>query len=156
MFIDRMEAQRLCLNWAVDAIRDVPGPVFELGLGNGRTYDHLREKFPNRDIFVFERKVASHPTCVPPDSHLFLGEVLELLFEMRNRFKAQVALIHTDLGGHNEEKNIAFARKLSPLLEPLMCKNGIVVASDTLYVDAWENVALPAGVKPKWGHLYRV
>lgn len=155
MFIDRMEAQRRCLNWAQEAIQDVPGPVFELGLGNGRTYDHMREVFPNRDIFVFERKIASHPSCVPPDSHLFLGEVVEKLVEVRARFDGQVALLHTDLGGHNPEKNIIFARKLSPLLEPLMKAGGIVIATDAMYVDAWTQLDLPDGVKPMWGHLYR-
>lgn len=155
MFIDRMQAQRRCINAAVDLIRDVPGPIFELGLGNGRTYDHLRVAFPNREIFVFERKVASHPSCVPPDSHLFLGEVLDMLDEVRPRFREQVAMIHTDLGGHDEEKNIAFAHELSPLLEPLMASGGIIVASDELYVDAWKVLDLPDGVKPKWGHMYQ-
>ncbi|MBZ0215467.1 MAG: class I SAM-dependent methyltransferase [Fimbriimonadaceae bacterium] len=155
MFIDRMEAQRRCLNHAVDMIRDVPGPVFELGLGNGRTYDHLRELFPDRDIFVFERKVACHPSCIPPDSHLFLGEVTDTLEEVRPRFRNQVALLHTDLGGHSEEKNIAFAQKLSPLLEPLMAEGGIIVGSDQLYVESWQTLELPDGVKPKWGHVYK-
>ena len=41
----RMLAQDLlaCLDWAVAAIGDRPGAIVELGLGNGRTYDHLRQ-----------------------------------------------------------------------------------------------------------------
>ncbi|MGH6887075.1 MAG: class I SAM-dependent methyltransferase, partial [Geminicoccales bacterium] len=42
-FIRRLEAQRACLDLAAARIADLPGPVLELGLGNGRTYDHLRE-----------------------------------------------------------------------------------------------------------------
>ena len=42
-FIRRMQAQRDCLNAAAGLIADVPGVVFDLGLGNGRTFDHLRE-----------------------------------------------------------------------------------------------------------------
>ena len=57
-FIRRVSAQRDCLNAAADLIRDVPGPVLEFGLGNGRTYDHLRSLLPERTIFVFERQVA--------------------------------------------------------------------------------------------------
>ncbi len=54
-FIRRLKAQRACLGLAAELIRDVPGPLLELGLGNGRTYDHLREIMPGREIYVFER-----------------------------------------------------------------------------------------------------
>jgi hypothetical protein len=59
-FIRRVQAQRACLDRAAELIADVPGPVLELGLGNGRTYDHLREQLPARRIFVFERLVQAH------------------------------------------------------------------------------------------------
>ena len=73
-FIARMQAQRDCLNFLKPAVDALPGPILEVGLGNGRTYDHLRDLFPGRDIYVFERKVAAHPDCIPPDDRLFLGE----------------------------------------------------------------------------------
>ena len=76
-FIARMQAQRDCLNFLKPAIDALPGPILEVGLGNGRTYDHLRDLFPGRDIYVFERKVAAHPDCIPPDDRLFLGEARE-------------------------------------------------------------------------------
>ena len=66
-FIARMQAQRDCLNSLKPLIDALPGPILEVGLGNGRTYDHLRQLFPGRDIYVFERKVAAHPECIPPD-----------------------------------------------------------------------------------------
>ena len=66
-FIRRVTAQRDCLNAAAVLVRDLPGPVLEFGLGNGRTYDHLRSLLPDRQIFVFERQVAAHPDCIPPD-----------------------------------------------------------------------------------------
>ena len=55
-FIRRLEAQRACLDRAAALIAGIDGAVLELGLGNGRTYDHLRELFqaPNvhwRDIY---------------------------------------------------------------------------------------------------------
>ncbi len=55
-----MTAQRDCLALAARLVADVPGPVLELGLGNGRTYDHLREILPGREIFVFDRRVAAN------------------------------------------------------------------------------------------------
>ena len=36
------------------------GPVIELGLGNGRTYDHLRERLPGRRIIAFDRVNAGN------------------------------------------------------------------------------------------------
>ena len=43
-FIRRLQAQRACLDRAAELVRDLPGPVVEIGLGNGRTYDHLRRR----------------------------------------------------------------------------------------------------------------
>ncbi len=65
-FIRRMLAQRACLNWAAEAVAGIAGPVLELGLGNGRTYDHLRELLPEREIYVFERPniFAGHTPCL--------------------------------------------------------------------------------------------
>ena len=77
-FIARMQAQRDCLNFLKSAVDALPGPILEVGLGNGRTYDHLRDLFPGRDIHVFERQVAAHPDCIPPADRLFLGEAREL------------------------------------------------------------------------------
>ena len=78
-FIRRLEAQRACLNHAAALIAGVDGAVLELGLGNGRTYDHLRALFPDREIFVFDRRVAAHPDCIPDDAHMILGDVRETL-----------------------------------------------------------------------------
>ena len=46
-FIRRMTAQRDILNQiATQSLLPESGDVLELGLGNGRTYSHLREVFP--------------------------------------------------------------------------------------------------------------
>ena len=49
-FIRRLEAQRACLGEAVRLAKGIDGFVLELGLGNGRAYDHLREICPEREI----------------------------------------------------------------------------------------------------------
>jgi len=54
-FIRRLTAQREALAYATQQIAALPGPVIELGLGHGRTFDHLKMLLPNREIFVFER-----------------------------------------------------------------------------------------------------
>ncbi len=74
-FIRRLEAQRACLDMAAALVGGLDGPALELGLGNGRTYDHLRELCPDRQIYVCERSVAAHPDCVPPSEFLLLGDM---------------------------------------------------------------------------------
>ncbi len=61
LFIDRMVSQRACLDFAIAHTAGMKGPVFELGLGNGRTYHHLVQQMDDRPVYVFERAVASHP-----------------------------------------------------------------------------------------------
>ena len=65
LFIDRMVSQRACLDFAIADTVAMTGPVFELGLGNGRTYHHMRRYVEGRDIYVFERAVGSHPDNEP-------------------------------------------------------------------------------------------
>ena len=77
--IRRLQAQRACLELAADLVRDLEGPVLEFGLGQGRTYDHLREILPGREIFVFEREVAATAERVPENRHLILGDIRETL-----------------------------------------------------------------------------
>lgn len=155
LFIDRMVSQRACLDFAVAQTADLTGPVFELGLGNGRTYHHLREKVAGREIYVFERAVASHPDSTPPDSHVILGEVAETLPAALKRFGASASLIHADLGGHNAAKNDAFARAVSPLIAPLLAPGGLMVSSDRMYFDTLEELPLPPAAVPGRCFVYR-
>ncbi len=155
LFINRMVSQRACLNHAVAMIADLPGPVFELGLGNGRTYHHMVEVMPDRDIYVFERAVASHPDSKPPDEMLMLGDVYETLPAALARFGPTATLVHADLGGHNRAKNDAFARAISPLVEPLLAKGGVMVASDRMYFEGLREVALPADAVPGRCFIYQ-
>lgn len=143
LFIDRMVSQRACLDFSIAETASMSGPVFELGLGNGRTYHHMRQRISGRDIFVFERAVASHPDSTPPDAALILGDVRETLPAALERFGASASLIHADLGGHNREKNDAFARFVSPLVEPLLAPGGLMVSSDRMYFDNLTELDLP-------------
>ena len=56
----RLTAQRDGLNWAAQQISGVAGDVLDLGLGNGRTYDHLREVMPERRVWVMRSPSAHH------------------------------------------------------------------------------------------------
>ncbi len=144
-FIDRLLSQRACLDYAIARTDSLPGPIFELGLGNGRTYDHLREKVGRRQIFVFERQVASNPASTPTDEELILGDMRQTLPEALANFGATASLIHGDFGGHNLEKNDKFAQEISPAIEPLLAKGAIMVSSDRMYFDKLKEMALPEG-----------
>lgn len=155
LFVDRMVSQRACLDYAAGEVAGREGPVFELGLGNGRTYDHMRHVLPGRDIFVFERAVASHPDSTPPDDMVMLGDVFETLPAALERFGATATLIHADLGGHNRAKNDIFARNISPFVEPLLAMGGLMVASDRMYFDGLVAQPLPAGAVEGRCFIYR-
>ena len=155
IFINRMVSQRACLNHAAALTADLPGPAFELGLGNGRTYHHMVEIMPGRDIYVFERAVASQPDSTPPDDRLMLGDVYDTLPAALDRFGATASLIHADLGGHNLAKNDAFARAISPAVEPLLAKGGLMVASDRMYFEDLVEIDLPSDAVPGRCYIYR-
>ena len=57
----RLNAQRDGLNWATAATAGLAGDALEVGLGNGRTYDHLKELMPERRIWV-SRSGAALPS----------------------------------------------------------------------------------------------
>ncbi|MDP1753528.1 MAG: class I SAM-dependent methyltransferase [Reyranella sp.] len=154
-FIARMRAQRDCLNFLKPAIDALPGSILEVGLGNGRTYDHLRDLFPRRDIYVFERQVAAHPDCIPPDDRLFLGEAREALPRAARQLGATAALIHTDLGTGDHAANMAMGAWLGPGLDALVGPGGYVLANQALEVPRWRRLPEPPGVPAGRYFLYR-
>lgn len=154
-FIRRLEAQRACLNRAAELIRDLDGIALELGLGNGRTYDHLRELMPERDIYVCERRVAAHPDCVPPPDKLILGDMRETLVEASGWLSSRVALAHLDVGTGDAAANRALALELLPLLLPLLCPGAVLASDPPLDSPELEPLPLPEAVAPGRYHLYR-
>lgn len=153
--IRRLQAQRACLARAAALIRDLPGPVLELGLGNGRTYDHLRETLPAREIFVFEREVAAHPDCVPPADHLLLGDIHDTLPAAVARFGPRVALVHSDLGTGDAELNARIAAFLASQLPALLRSGGVVISDQDMVPAGAEALPLPEGVAPGRYFMFR-
>lgn len=153
--IRRLTAQRACLDWVASAIGGVPGPVLEIGLGNGRTYDHLCGRLPDREIHVFDRVIAAHPDSVPPDELLYLGELEETLPRAQERIGSGAALAHADLGSGRLEQDRAVAALLSRLLPPLMRPGGFVLSDQELDAAALAPEPLPDGVPPGRYFVYR-
>jgi hypothetical protein len=155
-FIARMEAQRDCLNFLKPKVDALAGPILEVGLGNGRTYDHLRTLFPGRDIYVFERKVAAHPDCIPPDERLFLGDADKTIPQAALELGATAALIHTDLGTGDHAANMKMGEWLGSALDALAARGGYVLANQPLNVGRWQRLPEPPGTPTDRYFLYRV
>jgi hypothetical protein len=128
-FIRRLEAQRACLDATRALIAGLDGPILELGLGNGRTYDHLRGLYPEREIFVFERRPDAHPACMPDPAHLIVGELEDTLPEALRHLPGPAALVHSDIGTGDPLRNARLAAWLTVILPGLLLE-GAAVASD--------------------------
>ena len=146
-FIRRLEAQRACLDHAARLIANLPGNVLELGLGNGRTYDHLRSRLHDRDIYVFDRRVAAHPDCVPPADRLFLGDFLETLPRAAAQLGTGSALAHLDVGSGDVSASQALARSLTPLVLRLLKPGAILISDQPIDDPALEPTPLPGGIE---------
>lgn len=153
--IRRLTAQRDLLNWATEKIAP-SGFVLELGLGNGRTYDHLRTLLPGREIYVFERAPAAHPDCMPPAPYLIVGDLLDTLPAFIDRFgPGSAALIHVDVGTGEEERNRRLAFRISPLLEPLLQLGGLLVADRAFAMPSCSDISAQTGVAEGRYFAYR-
>jgi hypothetical protein len=155
-FLRRITAQRDCLDAAAELVHRVPGPVLELGLGNGRTFDHLRQRLPEREIYVFDRRVAAHPDCVPDGDHMILGDFHDTLGTALERIGRPAALAHCDMGSGKAEADSRLARAVGSLLTPIMVAGGIVVSDQAMTVEGWEPLSLPPGVPPDRYHMWIV
>ena len=146
--IQRLRAQRSCIDDVARRIAGLPGVVLELGLGNGRTYDHLRERLPEREIYVFDRRVAAHPDCIPPDDKLILGDVRETLPAALDRFRGKAALVHADVGTGDVESNRVLAAAISAVIGDFLAPGGYLVCDQQISFPGAEAVPLPDGVAP--------
>ncbi len=154
-FIRRLEAQRACLTLAAEAIGDEKGTVLELGLGNGRTYDHLRECLPKRDIFVFEREVRAHPDCIPDEEHLILGLIEETLPAFAQDRPGEAILAHSDIGTGDAKRNRKLAAWLAKALPALLRPGAWLAADQALPEQAFVQQPLPPGIATDRYFLYR-
>jgi S-adenosyl-L-methionine methyltransferase len=153
--IRRLSAQRDLLNWAAEDIGPT-GLVLELGLGNGRTYDHMRTKLPGREIYAFERSPAAHPDCYPPEGYLIVGDIFETLPVFIERVgQGSAALIHTDIGTGNEEANRRLALRLSPLLDSLLQPGGLLIADRAFEMPSCTDISAQTDVPEGRYFVYR-
>jgi hypothetical protein len=151
----RLQAQHACLGWAAGEIAARPGIVFELGLGHGRTYDHLRTLLPEREIYVFDREVDSFADCVPPPDRLLLGDIGDTLASAAERFGRTVVLAHADTGSYEDSHNLAMRAVLGRLLPAVLAPQAIVLSDLPLEVAGTSLLPLPPGAPEGRYFIYR-
>lgn len=141
-FIARLVAQRSCIDAVAARAAPVGGAVWEVGLGNGRTYDHLRERFAGRDIVVFERQLMAHPDSVPPAGMLRLGDFRDTVPAEAALHPGAVAVIHADVGDGHVERSRALGRWLAPHLVQALAPGGYLMGDQPMPDPALEPIAL--------------
>ena len=112
--IRRLQAQKIALDWSAKNIHKQPGVVLEFGLGNGRTFDHIRKLLPQRDIYVFERKIAAHPDCIPHPAFQFVGDFMDSIPRAIEKLGRSAALAHLDIGTGEKNTIIDLEKKVEP------------------------------------------
>lgn len=151
-FITRLTAQRAVLAFAARALAGVDGPVLELGLGNGRTFDHLRALFPDRRIIAFDRALAAHKTCEPDPADLVLGEIATTARAFAGH---GAALVHADIGTGYADKDAEIIGWLGDVVAPLLKPGGLAASGLPLVDDRLSPLPLPADAPPNGYFLYR-
>ncbi len=154
--VARLATQRACLNHAADLMGAVPGPILELGLGKGRTWSHLVQLFPNRDIFAFDHSLHAPPDLTPPANLLLLGDLRETLEKSKSRFGGSVALIHADIGtadgqGELGDTDLELACFVGDCAAALLAPGGLLVGDREMRPAgdlAFERLPLPVAGLP--------
>lgn len=154
-FIRRMTSQKILLEHLVERVNAVEGPVLELGLGNGRTYDHLREIYPDKEIFVFDHAMSCHPSCAPDAEHMILGDIRDTLAFCGPRVRAKASFAHIDIGSADPTNDMAIVSWLAPLVDQRMAVGGYVLTALQLDLPNFETLDKPAGIHPGRYHVYR-
>jgi hypothetical protein len=137
-------------------IKDYSGDIVELGLGSGRTYDHLRAKAPDRQIHAFDFEIAVHKVIEVDTDHVYLGSIMETFPKFCETQDRKFPLVHLDIGTKNLDRDQALYHKLNPFVLKLINKNSIVVSDRPLELtENWhQNKDLTQGAQWKY-YIYK-
>ncbi len=126
-FIRRLSAQLQCLSWASCQVDGIEGDILDLGLGNGRTYDHLRLLFRGRRCLAAEVDkvcINQHPEI--PRQNIILGDIRETL----SQFAAcSFAVIHCDIGDWEAGVEKKIILEVGSILANLLMPQGVLLSS---------------------------
>jgi hypothetical protein len=151
-FIRRLEAQRRLIAHVRSAIDGLDGPIVEFGLGHGRTYDHLRETFPNRRVVVLDLEAKERHGPLPPPQDLILGDIKET---GRSLIGVGAAFLHSDIGPGDTGKDGGTAVWLPELVPKLLVSGGLALSDEPLPHPQLELLRLPEGIEEGRYYFYR-
>lgn len=151
-----MSAQRTLLDEAAALVADIEGPIVDLGIGNGRTLDHLAALFPERKVFAFGDFIHSAVDVLPPAEQVVVGNIRDTLPFALPRLGARAALIHNDLGSADAVGNAATAAWLAPAIAAVARPDAVVVTSFLLPFSNYVAMPLPPTVRPGRYHLLKL
>lgn len=152
-FILRMSAQRDILNHlALNKLLPPQGDILEIGLGNGRTYSHLRARFADRRIIAFDRAVGAHASSIPAPADMVLGEISRSAKPFLGR---NAALVHADIGTGYDDKDAVTLTWLPGLIAGLLAPGGLAVSGLPLEHADLLVLPLPATVRRDRYFIYR-
>ncbi len=152
-FINRLTAQRDLLNHILrENLLPSEGAILELGLGNGRTFNHLRELWPDRRIIVFDRAIAAHKSSIPDEKNIVLGEIETTAAGFAGQ---DAAMVHADIGTGYDDVDARTLRWLPNLTVSLLAPGGIAASGLPLDHPQLAALPLPPGIAPDRYFLYR-
>lgn len=151
--IRRLVAQRDILNLVAEVL-GIPeaGDILEVGLGNGRTYSHLRELYPDRRIVAFDRRMAAHLSSAPAEDDFVEGEIEETARAFVGR---NAALVHADIGTGYADRDQITLGWLPGVVAGALADGGVAVSGLPLDHEALSPLDLPPGIRPGRYYLYR-
>lgn len=158
--IARLLTQRVFLDHAATLLKDLPGPILEIGLGKGRTFSHLRLLFPDRTIFAFDREIHAPEDCVPEMQFMLLGDFHQSVPAVAAKLPAKAALAHADIGTFGRAGDAELAKFLAGQLSSLLAPGGLVVTDREMRAPLLQPLAapaapMPAGIEPWPYFIYR-
>jgi hypothetical protein len=152
-FISRISAQRDILDYIAERQARLPdGPILEIGLGNGRTYSHLRVRFPDRHIIAFDRENGAHGSCRPDDGDVVLGDIKETCLSYTGK---RAAIAHADIGTGYPKKDGVIREWLPSRVVAVLAPGGLAVSGLELMHPELEEMPLPTSVEEGRYFLYR-
>ncbi|MBB4955756.1 hypothetical protein H4S14_003837 [Agrobacterium vitis] len=151
-FINRMSAQRDLLNHIRDVYPLPSGPILEVGLGNGRTYSHLRENFPQHRIVAFDRQLGAHKSSIPEGNDLVLGEIAE---KGQDFIGCGAAMVHADIGTGYPDKDAVTLTWLPDMVAGMLAAEGIALCGLPLSHKMLEALPMLPHIEKDRYFLYR-
>ena len=154
--IARLTTQRACLQFAVREIAPIPGPVLEVGLGKGRTFDFLRTIAPDRVIYGFDKEIHAPADCVPEAGHLFVGDFRDTFVAAQARMGGGAVLAHADFGSEDQVADGVLGAWIGEHLPLLMAPGGLILSDRAVSPTGSVSLPLPEGVSDWPYYIYRL